>query len=270
MVGVRLTGSDDVGAPKIRVGIYGERGISLSLQNRVLDLLERRYDLRTDITPFLRLVRRSPLGRSVLLRWMGTRSSCAYGLYELMVVLICLQNTHVRRTETMMQRLFESYGRRVSFSGHSLWSFWAPSALVGQEGRLRELRLGYRARSLERVSRYFDQCSREYEYRLWTLPDADLATALREIPGVGPATAGGLLFDYFHRYDSLTYLPPWETKIYRRLFGKPDAAPEELVALAHRTWPGYSALALHILFEDQFWRMREHRAHLLTGLAPTA
>ncbi len=224
--------------------------------------------MRTDITPFLRLVRRTPLDRPVLLRWMGTRSSCAYSLYELLVILICLQNARVRRTETMMEHLFEAYGRRVTFSGHSLWSFWAPPALVGQEARLRGLRLGYRARTLERVSRYFDQSARDYEDRLWALPDKDLATALQEIPGVGPATAGGLMFDYFHRYDSLTYLPPWETKIFRRLLEKPNASQEELVAVAHRTWPGYSTLALHILLEDQFWRMRERRPNVLAGLVP--
>lgn len=268
VLGVRLAGNDNAEHPTIRVGIYGERGISLSQQNRVLRLLERRYDMGTDITPFLRLVRRTSLGRPVLLRWMGTRSSCAYSLYELLVVLVCLQNTHVRRTEAMMQHLFEGYGQRVTFSGHSLWSFWAPAALVGQEARLRELRLGYRARTLEQISRYFDRSSTDYEDRLRALPDKDLATSLQEIPGVGPATAGSLLFEYFHRYDSLAYLPPWETKIFRRLFEKRNASQEELVALAHRTWPGYANLALHILLEDQFWRMREHRPNLLAGLVP--
>jgi 3-methyladenine DNA glycosylase/8-oxoguanine DNA glycosylase len=198
---------------------------------------------------------------------MGTRPTCAYSLYELLVILICLQNAPVRRTESMMQHLFEAYGERVTFDGRSLWAFWDPKDLVGQEDRLRELRLGYRARSLERLSRYFSDVAPGFEARLWTLSDESLVTALREIPSVGPATAGGLMFDYFHRYDSLEYLSPWETKIFRRLLREPKASSAGLVSQAHRSWPGYSMLALHLLFEDQFWRMRDGLPHVLAGVS---
>lgn len=268
LFGVRLTGNDDVWRPRVHVSVYGEGKISSPQLSRLLGLLRRRYDMESDITPFVRLAKRAPRARSTLRRWIGSRPTCAYSLYELLVILICLQNARVRRTETMMRNLFGAYGRFVRFDGQSLWSFWTPRALVGQENRLRDLRLGYRAKSLERLSRYFAQNGGDFEDRLWELSDGDLRAALQEIPAVGPATANGLMFDYFHRYDSLVYLPPWETKIYRRLLHQPNASSEKLVALAHQNWPGYSMLALHILFEDQFWRMREHRPHVLEGLAP--
>lgn len=268
LLGVRITGSDDVWRPKIHVGVYAEGKVSPTQLTRLAGLLRRRFDTEASITPFVELVRRTPRGRRTLLRWMGSRPTCEYGLYELLVVLICLQNARVRRTEAMMQRLFEAYGRRVRFDGHSLWAFWNPRRLVGQETQLRELRLGYRARLLDKLSRFFSFADRDYEVRLRGLADPDLRTALQEIPGVGPATAGGLMFEYFHRYDSLNYLPPWETKIYRRLLNQPRASPAMLVTLAHRTWPGYSMLALHLLFEDQFWRMRGGLPHRLVGLTP--
>ena len=266
--GVRITGRGDLWHPRVVVSVYGERGTSSVQLTQLADLLRRRLDMETDVSPFFDLARRTPRGRATILRWMGSRPTCMYSLYELLVVLICLQNTHVRRTESMMQRLFESFGRRVSFDRRLLWSFWEPRALVSQEKRLRELRLGYRARSLETLSRFFSSADRDFEDRLAGLPDAELTSALQEIPGVGPATAGGLIFDYFHRYDALTYLPPWETKIFRRLLHEPHGSAAKLVGFAHRTWPGYSRLALHILFEDQFWRLRDGRPNILAGLAP--
>lgn len=267
LFGVRLSGNNDVWNPRIYVRIYGEARTARSASTHLLDLLKRRFDTESDIAPFVDLVRRTPRGRRTLLRWMGSRPTCAYSLYELLVIGICLQNAQVRRTVSMMHHLFETYGRLVKFDGHSLWAFWDPRSLVGQEPRLRELRLGYRARSMERLSRYFATVDRGFEERLRALPDASLETALQEIPGVGPATAGGLMFDYFHRYDALSYLPPWETKIFGRLFRQPTGSSSDIVSLAHRTWPGYSMLALHLLFEDQFWRMRDGLPNVLSGLA---
>lgn len=268
VLGVRFSGNNDVWRPEIHVQVYGHGTIARGRWNRLMDLVKRRFDTESDLAPFFGLVRRTPRGRRTLLRWMGSRPTCAYSLYELLVILVCLQNARVGRTASMMQRLFEAYGQLVRFDGHSLWAFWDPRALVGQERRLRELRLGYRARSLERLSQCFATADRDFEDRLWELPDPDLADALREIPGVGPATAGGLMFDYFHRYDALAYLPPWETKVFRRLLKEPKSSADDLVALAHRTWPGYSMLALHLLFEDQFWRLREGSPNVLAGLAP--
>ena len=270
VLGVRLSGNDDLWHPRIYVDVYGNRTLGASRLASLAALLSRRFDTQSDLTPFFHLVRKTARRRPTLLQWMGSRPTCAYSLYELLVVLICLQNTHVRRTAEMMQRLFETYGQLVRFDGHSLWSFWEPRALVGEESRLRELRLGYRARSLEKLSRYFTRNERGIEDRLWGLPDAELAHELQELPGVGPATAGGLMFDFFHRYDSLAHLPPWETKIFSRLFRRPHGSASGLVDLAHDTWPGYSMLALHLLFEDQFWKMRNHRSNVLAGLVPPA
>ena len=267
LFGLRISGNDDAWHPRISVSVYGERNVPRSRRTGLVELVKRRFDMESDITRFFQLVKRTPRGRRTLLRWMGSRPTCAYGLYELLVILICLQNAQVRRTESMMQHLFEAYGHRVRFGGRSLWAFWEAKDLVGQEDRLRELRLGYRARSLERLSRYFVGATTGLEARLWTLPDEKLVTTLRQIPGVGPATAQGLMFDYFHRYDSLACLAPWETKIFRRLLREPSASSADLVSLARRTWPGYSMLALHILFEDQFWRMREGLPNVLAGVS---
>ena len=265
--GLRFSGNDDLWRPEIEVSVYGRGTLTRIQWVHLINLLRRRFDTQSDLTPFVRLARRTPRGRRSLLRWIGSRPTCAYSLYELLVILICLQNAQVGRTARMMQRLFEAYGSLVRFDGRSLWAFWEPRALVGQECHLRELRVGYRARSLERLSRYLARGDRTFEDRLWELSDAELAAALREIPGVGPATVGGLMLDYFHRYDALAYLPPWDTKVFRRLLKQPDGSSADLVALVHRTWPGYSMLALHLLFEDQFWRMREGRPNVLTGLA---
>ena len=79
-----------------------------------------------------------------------------------------------------------------------------------------------------------------------------------QLYGIGPASVCYLLFDVFHHLDELSYIPPWEQKIYSKLFC--DAAPGDLVSaetLLHmfvERFGEYKMLAVHYLWEDLFWR----------------
>lgn len=243
--------------------VYSSKIPSRAVLAELQSIVSYRFDMNSELSGFVNLVKRSPIAKQTLTRWLGSRPTCGYSLYEFLVICICLQNANIKRTTSMMTSLFSRYGHAVEFCGMRLYVFWKPTALLNQEAELRNLKLGYRAKLLDQLSFFFGCKEPEYENDLRSHSDPKLLKALQEIPSVGKATASYLAFEYFHRYDALTYLPPWETRIYRQILGNQFRSANSIVRFAHRTWPGFSMLALHILFEDHFRKLAE-RNILLT------
>jgi 3-methyladenine DNA glycosylase/8-oxoguanine DNA glycosylase len=179
-------------------------------------------------------------------------------LYEYLIIAIVLQNATVRRSVQMMQALFEAYGMPLCYDSKLLYAFWAPEALAGvSEEALRALKVGYRARTIQRVTAAFAGGEID-EFDLRSQSRAAQRQALLGLYGIGPASVGYLLTDVFHHLDELEHISPWEQKIYSKLFF--DAAPddpvpvEQLLALFDAHYAGFRALAVHYFWEDLFWR----------------
>jgi 3-methyladenine DNA glycosylase/8-oxoguanine DNA glycosylase len=181
-------------------------------------------------------------------------------LYEYLIIAIVLQNATVRRSVQMMQALFNAYGTPLSYDGKTLYSFWAPEALdVVSEEALRALKVGYRARTIKRVTAAFVGGGID-EFALRRQSRATQRQALLALYGVGPASVGYLLIDVFHHLDEMEHISPWEQKIYSKLFfdGDPDepVPVERLLALFDARYAGFRALAVHYFWEDLFWRRK--------------
>jgi N-glycosylase/DNA lyase len=62
----------------------------------------------------------------------------------------------VRRSVSMMQALLENYGTLLSYDGQKLYCFWEPEVIDAvTEQALRALKVGYRAKSIKRVTAAF-------------------------------------------------------------------------------------------------------------------
>jgi 3-methyladenine DNA glycosylase/8-oxoguanine DNA glycosylase len=95
------------------------------------------------------------------------------------------------------------FGERIQFDGVNLYVFWPSSSVAtADETELREIKVGYRAKSFLRVPQFFsERPDVEDEVRLLSREEA--AKRLREIYGVGPATAWYLLLESLkHWYRS--------------------------------------------------------------------
>jgi len=190
----------------------------------------------------------------VLGRWRGTRTMGG-PLYESLVIYVVLQNATVRRSVQMLDNLFRAYGDLLHFDDQALYGFWSPQALdAAPEEDLRALKVGYRAKSLKKISSQFarGECD---DSALRRLPNDELKRALLQIYGVGPATVWYLMFEVFHRNDAFDHISPWEQKIYSRLLFDQELVPaEQVLAEVERRWGRWKTLAAHYLFEDLFWR----------------
>jgi 3-methyladenine DNA glycosylase/8-oxoguanine DNA glycosylase len=182
-------------------------------------------------------------------------------LYEYLIIAIVLQNCTVRRSVNMLRALFEKYGTRVAYDGKTLDCFWTPKeiALVSEQ-ELRGLKVGYRAKSIQRVTEAFVRAQVD-EIELRAKSADEQREMLLGLYGIGPASVGYILFSVFHRFDGMNHISPWEQKIYSRLLlnrnsAKPVSA-ERLLRLIGKRFAGFKDLAVHYIWEDLFWKRKQ-------------
>lgn len=270
LFGVRMDNMGSIDAPAVRLGIFSQEPIGPGQVERISGEIAFRYDLFSDLRAFYDGAAHDDLLSPAAARWRGLRPSSYSSLYEYLVIATTLQNATIRRTIQMMDNLFGRFGTSMRFDGRVLAGFWAPEDIrAASEDELRQLKLGYRAKTLKRQAESFaqDGCSAEEnpvldEQYLRSLETPDLKRALLTIYGIGPASVWYLLFGQFKRYDAFDYISPWEQKIFSRLlFDEQLVEAQTILMEVERRWgsgpfTGKKMLAAHILFEDLFWQWR--------------
>jgi len=257
--GIVLRNKGEVNRPLIELTVHGTSPITEGTLEEITNEVRWRYDLDSrGVALFVRKFSGDRLLGPVIKKWKGTRPKSGYSLYEYLVITIMLQNTVVRRSVKMLQSLFESYGRLVEFEGKRLWSFWGPESIrQASEQELRGLKIGYRAKTLKRQAAQF--VSGEVDQtKLRRLTGDVLLQELDEIYGVGPQSAGYLSAEFFHDYNMMKNISPWDAKIYSHLlFGHGRASPKKILAFLEKNYPGYKALVAEYLLTDVSWRNKE-------------
>lgn len=246
--------------PKIICKIYSEEKLRPDFLVNLKSEIIWRYNLNLDLSSFYRSIRKEKALKNTVKRFYGMRPMHPGSLYEYLIIAIVLQNATVRRSVTMMQNLFENYGVLLKFAGKSFWSFWEPNKLAtAQEKKLRDLKMGYRAKSLLRISLSFTRWEID-ETRLRKKSCAEQEETLLSLYGIGPASTSYIMFDVFHRWDYLKHISPWEQKIYTKIFFNKDYEKKLIpvkTMLAHfERWGIWKNLAVHYVWEDLWWKRR--------------
>jgi 3-methyladenine DNA glycosylase/8-oxoguanine DNA glycosylase len=240
-LGLKFEDRGAVDRPVIRLSVWAEESLNPAFLDGLIAEITYRCNLDLDLSDFYaRFADDAQLG-PVIARWRGMRPSAYSSLYEFLLIAIVLQNATVRRSVQMMQALLETYGTALAYDGQLLYCFWDPYALDGvTEDDLRRLKVGYRARTIRRVTDAFvggatSSTSAMDEMALRQAPLETQRTSLLALYGVGPASVGYILGAMFHRWGGLSHISPWEQRIYSKLFldrDPDDPAPvEELLHL---------------------------------------
>lgn len=262
-LGLLFQNAGTTSRPNVHANVYSTKKLSpLFLENLKSELIWR-YNLHLDMKTFYEAVKDESALRDAIKRFRGMRPMHPGSLYEYLVIAIVLQNVTVKRSISMMQALFERYGTLLEFYGQQFWCFWDPKSLASaDEQELRELKMGYRAKSLIRVSIPFAHGELdEMELRKKTLDEQE--KALLSLYGIGPASVGYIMFDVFHHWDYLKHISPWEQKIYTKIFFHKDfekeLMPVDTMLQYFNKWGRLKNLAVHYLWEDLWWkRAHEH------------
>lgn len=260
-LGLKLENRGTTRDPRIRLSVWSAEKLDRVFLNRLRDEITYRYNVQLDLTGFNRRFRGDPQLGPIIRKWQGLRPCCYSSLYEYLIIAIVLQNCTVRRSANMMRALLDRYGELLAYDGKELYCFWEPEQIAGvTEQELRDLKVGYRAKSIRRVTGAF--VDREIdEQELRRKPLEEQRAALLGLYGIGPASVGYILFDVFHHLDELDHISPWEQKIYSKLFFNRDPEKpvpvDRLLRLFERRFGGYRLLAVHYIWEDLFWK-RQH------------
>jgi 3-methyladenine DNA glycosylase/8-oxoguanine DNA glycosylase len=260
-LGLKFENRGTVDRPCVGLSIWAEGELSPAFLASLKAEIVYRYNLDLDLGAFYARFAADPTLGPILEAWRGLRPLSPGSLYEYLIVAIVLQNAVVRRSIQMMQTLFEAYGTPLAFDGQTLYAFWPPARLEGvSEAALRALKVGYRAKSILRVTEAFLQGQID-ERALRRAPRDEQRKALLDLYGIGPASVWYILFDVYHQWDELYHISPWERKIYSKLFfdrDPEDPVPvDEILQTLDARFGEWKMLAVHYIWEDLFWR-REH------------
>jgi 3-methyladenine DNA glycosylase/8-oxoguanine DNA glycosylase len=260
-LGLKFEDHGTVARPRITLSIWSEGEVGQDYLSGLIDEINYRYSFQLDLSEFNQKFKDDPHLGPLMDTWRGMRPLNCSSLYEYLMIAIVLQNATVRRSVNMMQALLEHYGRLLAYDNKELYCFWAPETMDEvTEQALRDLKVGYRAKSIKRVSEAF-ATNQVDEFDLRNRSREEQRQALLGLYGIGPASAGYILCDVFHHLDELDHISPWEQKIYSKLFF--DTEPDEpvpvdkLMVFFNERFGGFRMLAVHYFWEDLFWK-RKH------------
>jgi 3-methyladenine DNA glycosylase/8-oxoguanine DNA glycosylase len=266
-LGLKMENKGSIDNPIVRLTFYSRKPLSQTERSGVVNEVRWRFDFDSDLTEFSEYIKHDDLLGPLLTNWRGMRVSNDGSLYELLVITILLQNATVRRTVQMNEALLQKYGTRVRFDGKELYTFWEPMRLhKASEQELRELKVGYRAKYLKKISEDFVKgVVDESQLRRMIMEEAK--RELDKLYGVGPASASALLFQALHHYDTIETIGPWEQKIYSRLLFNKELVPaEHLLNEIEKRYGRWKTLAMHYVFEDLFWKRKTQKIQWLEKL----
>jgi 3-methyladenine DNA glycosylase/8-oxoguanine DNA glycosylase len=268
-LGLQFRNHGEVDHPRILLTIWSQERLERSFTDALLDEIDYRYNFQLDLAEFNRRFRDDPQLGAVIARWRGMRPLNHSSLYEYLIVAIVLQNATVRRSVNMVQALFENYGTPLAYDGKELYCFWKPE-IIGEvaEEELRALKVGYRAKSIKRVTEAFVR-GEVNEFELRDKSSETQREALLALYGIGPASVGYILSDVFHHLDELNYISPWEQQIYSKLFfdqESDDLVPADVLLQTFERFGEYKMLAVHYIWEDLFWRRKHEPVEWLEKL----
>lgn len=260
LFGLKIENTGETQKPKIKVFVFYDNKISESELEKIKEEIIWRFDLSADLKKFNKLAKSDKRFYPIFKKWLGMRNSSAHNLYELLIIAVLLQNATVRRTVQMTDALLNNYGTKLKFDGKEIFAIWLPEKLNNvSEQELRDLKIGYRAKFIKRLSQDFAEGKID-ELELRTLDQEIAKKELTKLYGVGPETARILLFEVCHQYNTFDHIAPWQQKIYSQLFYKKSlVSVNKIRDDIKRQYGDYSMLAVHYIWEDIFWKRKHEK-----------
>ena len=241
----------------IKVSIYSNKNILKKELAEIISELDYRFSITKKYKEFYKKYSTYKFLKSIIKRNRGKHISTNYSLYHHLIVSIFLQNTTIKRTIAMCEAVLRKYGQRIFFDNIELMSLWDLNAFHASENDLRNLKLGYRAKSIIRVTNLFLEMNLN-DLSLRKLETKDLVKELLKIYGVGKQTVFYLALSQFQRTEYLKHIPLWERKVISRYVFNKELVDEnkiiEWFQYKYEIWCGY---ALSLIWEDIFHRHKK-------------
>src|SRR3989344_8663256 len=249
----------------IMAEVFSNRSLTEQDLQRVRSHISHAYGLNEDISSFYQSVADDTSIQGPIQNLRGMRVSCFETLFEILNISSMLQNTTVKRSEQMMENMLSFFGRKVNYDGRQLYVFYTPQDITqSSEQKLRDLKVGYRARFLMEIAKHFDS-NQNLDAQLKQMSFEDAKERLMEIRGVGPYSARIALFQYLRRPNEINF-DSWKRKIFSKVFfGNENEEVEKVESEAKKRWGNWGGYAGLYTIEDlfvkhpelQYWRKKD-------------
>ena len=259
-LGLKLEDKGTIVKPKIKLTVYSKGTLSKEFKQSLIPEIEWRFNLKSNISEFDKRFKKDKVLSLLLKKWRGMKPVAANSLYETLIIYIVLQNATVRRSYQMLGNLFNRFGKKIKFDNKTLSTFWKPKVIAKTpEQVLRDLKLGYRAKFLKRISEQFAKKEID-ELKMRKMNRDKVKEEALKLYGIGPASVEYLLFEDFYHCDNLATIPPWEQKIMSKLlFNKKLVSTKKILDFFRKKYEGWEKLAFHYIWEDIFWKRKTQR-----------
>jgi len=236
----------------IMAEVFSNRSLTEQDLQRVRSHISQAYGLNEDISSFYQSVANDTSIQGPIQNLRGMRVSCFETLFEILNISSMLQNTTVKRSEQMMENMLSFFGRKVNYDGRQLYVFYTPQDITqSSEQKLRELKVGYRAKFLMEIANHFS-ANANLEEKLKTMSFEEAKDKLMEIKGVGPYSARIALFQYLRRPNEINF-DSWKRKIFSRcFFGNENETVDKVEKEASKRWRNWMGYAGLYIIEDMF------------------
>ncbi len=238
--------------PTVIIEAFARHRLDQEVLERLQSRLGRSLGVDDDLRPLYRLMGRNPMLKMVARRLYGMREGWANDIFPSLSLAVLLQMAPIKRSQEMWDCFIRRYGATLTFDRRKvrLWPTERAVAHHRPAELARACRVGYRAKSLVRLSR-------QLLAGFPTLEDLDRMTPegatekLKELYGVGDYSAG---FATPHPSFSLDV---WSVKIFHRLiFGRaapkadPRAAIDKTAAAAEKLWGPWRSYVFTYVLND--------------------
>ena len=203
-----------------------------------------------DLNGFYQFAQKDPVLSKTVEDLRGMRTGQVDDLFGSTILAILLQMAPMKRSGEMMDAVLRLYGTEVAFDGKSVTLWPTPEKIAATpESDLRSrAKLGYRAGRLISAAEYIADHPMSLR-DLAALPGKEALKRLTAIPGVGPYSAGIILWQASLPVDT------WSVTILSELyFGETPANPrtaiDHVVTGLNERFGGWSWLAFAYILND--------------------
>jgi len=228
---------------EVMVDVYGEKRADYTDVEKLARWI---LGLDEDLTSFYNVIENDAILREVPKSLRGMRMR-ATSLWNALLIAICQQNASFAQGWSMLCRIYRLFGLEVELNG--IKSILPPSPrhfLTSEaEAKLREAKVGYRARTIIHAASMAEKGYFEY---LEKLKDEDAEERLKEIKGIGGYTARLTLVLSQRRYGLLP-LDRWLKRLAEEVY-KLKNVEEELKA-KWREWCGLAVFFTTVVLDAE-------------------
>lgn len=258
IIGLKMADLKKVkGRDGIAAEIFSNKQLTTQDLQKVKNHISYAYGVNEDIRLFYEAVTNEDSIQEPIKNLRGMRVSCFENLFEILNISSMLQNTNVKRSEQMMENMLSTFGHKVFYDGKHLYVFYTPQDIAhSSEQKLRDLKVGYRAKFLMAIAKYFSR-NPDLEEKLKAMEFDEAKKELMKIDGIGPYSARIALFQYLRRPNEINF-DSWKRKIFSKFFfGNEEESVEKVEQESKKRWGNWAGYAGLYVIEDLFVKKPE-------------